>query len=132
MTFSRAFLLLLLTGITTVGYSQAKPQTSPTSTDNQIFELADSNSNQSVLPNLTDPFSRPDASSGTLQLEAPALGVESRADVNEVCYTMRSYKVKRAERLNDNQSGVRGYSTCEMASSYRLRSADSKASVRLK
>ena len=129
MTFSRPFLFFLLAGMTTVGYSQAKPQTSPTSTDNQIFELAESNSNQSVLPNLTDPFSKPDASSGTLQLVAPEVGVESRADV---CYTIRSYKVKRTERLTDNQDGVRGYSTCEMASSYRLRSADSKASVRLK
>jgi len=130
MTFSRAFLLFLLAGITasaTEGSGQANSQTSPSSTDNQVFGLANTNSNQSILPHLTNPFIRPDTKSGALQLRAPQLGVESRANANEsVCYTMRSYKVKRTERLDDNQSGVRGYSTCEMASSYRLRSADSK------
>jgi hypothetical protein len=138
MTFSRAFLVFLLVGTTaiaTAGFSQANSQPSPTSPDNQVFRLANTNSNQSVLPDLTNPFIKPDAKSGTLQLRAPQLGVESRANANEsVCYTMRSYKVKRTERLDDNQSGVRGYSTCEMASSYRLRSAEGNTQqpVRLK
>jgi hypothetical protein len=139
MTFSRAFFVFLLAGTTaiaTAGFSQVNSQPSPTSPDNQVFGLANANhSSQSVLPDLTNPFIKPDAKSGALQLPAPRLGVESRADTNEsVCYTMRSYKVKRTERLDDNQSGVRGYSTCEMASSYRLRSADSKVQqpVRLK
>jgi hypothetical protein len=43
-----------------------------------------------------------------------------------VCYTMRSYKVKRTERLNDNESGVTGYSICEMASTYKLRSQSAR------
>jgi hypothetical protein len=49
-----------------------------------------------------------------------------------VCYTMRSYKVKRTERLNDNESGVTGYSTCEMASTYKLRSTEREAAPKLK
>jgi hypothetical protein len=49
-----------------------------------------------------------------------------------VCYTMRSYKVKRTERLNDNESGVTGYSTCEMASTYKLRSTQREAAPKLK
>jgi hypothetical protein len=118
-----------------VGHSQANPQPSLTSPDNQVFGLTNTNSNQPVLPHLTNPLSKPDASSGALQLHAPQFGVESGANANEsVCYTMRSYKVKRTERLDDNQSGVRGYSTCEMASGYRLRSAEGNTQqpVRLK
>src|SRR5690349_17160930 len=40
-----------------------------------------------------------------------------------VCLTMRSYKVKRTERLSDNESGMRGYSTCEMARNYDIRTS---------
>jgi hypothetical protein len=68
-------------------------------------------------------------------LRNPQLGFEAPGAANkDVCYTMRSYKVKRTERLGDSQSGVRGYSTCEMASSYRLRSTESNIQppVRLK
>jgi hypothetical protein len=49
-----------------------------------------------------------------------------------VCYTMRSYKVKRTERLNENESGVTGYSTCEMASIYKLRSTERETAPKLK
>jgi hypothetical protein len=43
---------------------------------------------------------------------------------DDVCYTIRTYKVKRTERLTDRQRSLRGYATCEMAGNYRLRSAD--------
>jgi hypothetical protein len=49
-----------------------------------------------------------------------------------VCYTMRSYKVKRTERLAANESGVTGYSTCEMAATYKLRSTERQATLNLK
>ena len=50
---------------------------------------------------------------------------ESRTQTNDdVCYTMRTYKVKRTERLTDRQRSLRGYATCEMAGNHRLRSAD--------
>lgn len=38
------------------------------------------------------------------------------------CYTMRSYRVERTERFGDEVT-PRGYSTCQMASSFRVRSA---------
>jgi hypothetical protein len=47
------------------------------------------------------------------------------ADVNgDVCYTMRTYKMKRSERVRDHDNLFRGYSECEMASSYQIRSAE--------
>ena len=136
MTFSRAFLVCLLAGVATYptsGQSQANPQTSSSSTDRSFLSSADTN--PATLQSLTNPFVKPDATSGALRLRDPQLGVESRADADQnVCYTMRSYKVKRTERLADNQSGLRAYSTCEMASSYRLRSAEGNIQqpVRLK
>jgi len=39
------------------------------------------------------------------------------------CYKMRMYKVKRKERLADGESGLLGYSTCELASNYQVHSA---------
>jgi hypothetical protein len=45
-----------------------------------------------------------------------------------VCFTMRTYKVKSTERLQDNESGMKGYSTCQMGSDYRVRTAATPAS----
>jgi hypothetical protein len=42
----------------------------------------------------------------------------------DVCYTMRSYKVKETERIRDHESLFRGYSECEMASNFQIRSAE--------
>jgi len=39
------------------------------------------------------------------------------------CYTMRVYKAKRKEHFADGESGSRGYSTCQMATNYQVRSA---------
>lgn len=52
----------------------------------------------------------------------PALNL---ADVNgDVCYTMRTYKMKPTERIRDHENLFRGYSECEMASRYQIRSAE--------
>jgi len=49
----------------------------------------------------------------------------SLADVNgNVCYTMRSYKVKPTERIRDQENFFRDYSECEMASDFQIRSAE--------
>lgn len=45
-----------------------------------------------------------------------------------VCFTMRTYKVKPTERLQDNDTGLRGHSTCQMGSDYRVRSVDGPTS----
>src|SRR5438094_7368812 len=42
----------------------------------------------------------------------------------DVCYTMRTYKVKATEHLKDNETGRRGYTTCQLARDYQIRSAD--------
>lgn len=40
-----------------------------------------------------------------------------------LCYTLRMYKVKPTEHLPDRNSGRRGYTTCELAKNYQVRSA---------
>jgi hypothetical protein len=60
--------------------------------------------------------------------EGVALGV----DDGNVCFTMRSYKVKRAERLTDGERAQRSYTTCEMAGNYRLRTAVSNVKAEKK
>ena len=43
------------------------------------------------------------------------------------CYTMRIYKVQRTERLQDGDTGRRGYSTCEPGSDFQVRTATATA-----
>lgn len=58
-----------------------------------------------------------------LDLSAPA-GRSRSAVLNDAdCYTMRMYKVKRKEHFANGENGLRGYSTCELASNYQVRSA---------
>lgn len=46
-----------------------------------------------------------------------------------VCFTMRTYKVKNTERLQDNfNGGFQEYSTCRMGSDFRIRTAVAPAS----
>lgn len=122
-------LLFLLTGLAGNASAEDKQTTSEQSlnlTQNELFALA-SNSPR-ALAALTSPFNYSDASSDVLHLRDLQPEDRSLADMNgEVCYTMRSYKVKRTERLADNESGHRGYSTCESASGYHVRSADTPA-----
>lgn len=66
------------------------------------------------------------ASSGlaTPRLDAALLGRSKTTPLGEgVCFTMRTYKVKPKERLQEGESASAGYATCQMASSYRFRSA---------
>lgn len=58
-----------------------------------------------------------------LNLTAPARQPRSAALNDADCYTIRMYKVKRKEHFFDGESGTRGYSTCELASNYQVRSA---------
>jgi len=58
-----------------------------------------------------------------LNLTAPARQPRSAVLNDADCYTMRMYKVKRKEHFADGESGTRGYSTCELASNYQVRSA---------
>jgi hypothetical protein len=47
-------------------------------------------------------------------------------EANGICYTVRMYKVKGTERLSDGETGMRGYSTCQFARDYQVRSADAQ------
>jgi hypothetical protein len=76
---------------------------------------------QSVQPAAPDLFFLKDRP--RLKFAAPA-GQPRSAVLNDAdCYTMRMYKVKRKEHFADGESGSRGYSTCELASNYQVRSA---------
>ena len=55
--------------------------------------------------------------------QVPAMMVPLAKLDDGVCYSMRMYKVKRTEHLQDGKSASRGYSTCELASNYQFRSA---------
>jgi hypothetical protein len=110
-------------------------------TANAAFAAGDGSNSQSSpgsLPNQTadaalfaNPPQSVPASSGLfflkgnprLSLSSPTVPPTSAILNDRLCLTMRMYKVKRAERLADNQSGSRGYSTCELASNYQVRSA---------
>lgn len=39
------------------------------------------------------------------------------------CYTMRIYRVARSERLQDGDTGRRGYATCEPGGDFQVRTA---------
>jgi len=134
MTFSKItvslisvwFLLTGLAGNATAEDKQTTSEQSLNATQNELFALA--NSSPRSVSTFTSPFNYSDASSDVLHLWDPQPEKRSLADMNgEVCYTMRSYKVKRTERLADNESEHRGYSTCERASGYHVRSADTPA-----
>jgi hypothetical protein len=72
-----------------------------------------------LKPGTSEPFTRPEGS-GRFQLRSP------RSLETPLCYTMRTYMVKPSERLADDESGFRGYSSCQLASGYRFRSADAQ------
>lgn len=68
----------------------------------------------------------PQLAIGSVQLEPGSKTQVRLAPQNlssATCGTMRMYKVKRTERLADGESGVRGYTTCEIFSKYQVRSA---------
>ena len=125
MTFARPlFLLLLFAGVPTISMAaddEAKPQTSVGSLQNQVGDAA--------------PFGAPaqdfESSSGLfflktrprLSLNPPTVPPTFAILNDDLCYTMRTYKVKRKEHFADGESGSRGYSTCELASNYQVRSA---------
>jgi len=73
------------------------------------------------------------SSSGTrtrVDLGSPAGKPRSAIFNGAACYTMRMYKVKGREHFAVGESASRGYSTCELASNYQMRSAVARAHIR--
>lgn len=125
MTFSRFLLCSLLLCIAAWAEDKPRPQTALSSTELQKSTEGSGNSAQFNIHALTNPFNKPDSNAASPELrdpERPSLAVLN----GDVCYTLRTYKVKRTERLKDAENGRRGYTTCEMAAGYQLRSADAK------
>ena len=130
MTFSRALLCLFVISISIAAVAADKPANAarePTETQNPIFGFQSTTSPDSTV--LVNPFIQDKADSDLLGQGARSDSYSLSELNGDVCYTMRSYKVRRTERLRENQSGLRDYSTCQMASNYRVRSADAKAAA---
>jgi hypothetical protein len=127
MTFARPlFLLVLLAGVGSVcraadSDDAAKSQASVGWLQNQVGDSgvfgAPARDFRSS-PGLFFLKTRP-----RLSLNAPTLQPTFTILNDDVCYTMRTYKVKRKEHFADGESGSRGYSTCELATNYQVRSA---------
>jgi len=115
MTLARPLLLaLLLAGISSAAMA-ADNTTSPPSSD----------SLQSVITQAVEQPSGLIYSVAKVRREGePSMTDVPLAKLDDgVCFTMRMYKLKRGERFSDEESGRRGYTTCEMASNYQYRSA---------
>jgi hypothetical protein len=125
MTFARPLLyLLLMACIATAAFAAgdgSNSQSSPGSLPNQTADASAVPSAAEVLQQSTGLVFLEDKASNT---NHPPVPRPSLAVLNDdECYTMRMYKVKRKEHFADGQSGLRGYSTCELASNYQVRSA---------
>jgi len=143
MTLSRLPLLLAFSALTTwaiAGDDLSSPQTTSAQADVGPQHAAPRLDDADSLPPNPEVASRsrllfPGAGSQNLVFtpdsrdRVPSARFRTRhglslADVNgDVCYTMRTYKLKPTERIRD-QENFRGYSECEMASDFQIRSAE--------
>jgi len=123
MTSARPLLYLLLVAcIATAAFAAgdgSDSQASAGSLQNQVADPA--LFGQQAQSTASDLFFLKDKP--RLNLTAPARQPRSAVLNDADCYTMRMYKVKRKEHFADGESGTRGYSTCELASNYQVRSA---------
>lgn len=123
MTSARPLFLLLVISFFASSVFAAgdgsDPQTSNGSVQNQTADPA--LFGQPVQSAASDLFFLKDKP--RVEFTTPA-GQPRSAVLNDAdCYTMRMYKVKRQEHFAEGESGSRGYSTCELASNYQVRSA---------
>jgi len=130
MRWLRPLLLFLTAGLSVCNARAADESSQPATLDLNNQMLASSGEQAAAL--LQSPWDNSRSakrmhSYGVLEPDA------LEADANDnVCYTMRSYKVKRKERFADDERVRSGYSTCEKASNFHLRSADGDSQARPK
>lgn len=125
MTLGRPLLfVLLLVGFSITGSSafaaDEKTEPQPASPQNLAADPALFTGNSAGEP-ASDLFflkNKP-----RLDFTAPAEQPRSAVLNDRDCYTMRMYKVKRKERFTNGENRLRGYSTCELASNYQVRTA---------
>ena len=123
MRWLRPLFILLIAGFSLCN-ARAADQTSPSTMLDPNPLLASSGDQAALLQSPSDNslFEKNTRSYGVLTAD------ELAPDANDdICYTMRSYKVKRKERFAEGERGRTRYSTCERASSFHIRSADQDA-----
>jgi hypothetical protein len=114
-------LLVVLSVIPTSAFAaDEKAQGQPASPQNQTTRAALFGGNGAAEP-ASDLFFLRDRP--RLSFTAPAEQRRSAVLNEQDCYTMRMYKVKRKEHFATGENGLRGYSTCELASNYQMRTA---------
>jgi hypothetical protein len=125
MTSARPLLFVLLVVCVATSASAAgdgsESQASAGSTQNQTANTALFSQPATGLPETSELFflkERP-----RLDLSPPVVRPQSAILTDEACLTLRMYKVKRKEHFADGETGFRGYTTCELASNYQVRSA---------
>lgn len=79
-----------------------------------------------LKPGTPEPFTRPDQSGRYQFRVSHVMRLHPSVIDPNLCYTMRTYMMKPSERFANGESGFRGYSSCQLASSYRIRSADAQ------
>jgi len=129
MHWLRPLFLFLIAGLSVCNARAADESSQPATLDlnNQMFA---SSGEQAAL--LQSPWDN-SLSTKSIHLYGVLEPGVLEADANDnVCYTMRSYKVKRKERFAEGERGRSGYSTCEKASNFHVRSADGDSQARPK
>ncbi len=124
MCWLRPLFSLLIVGLC-INSAKAADQTSESVVSDLQSGLVVMSGEQSPLPESTL-----DNSAGARRMRN--YGVVELDTSGNVCYTMRSYKVKPREHFAEGESGRAGYSTCERASTFRFRSADEEGPIKLK
>ncbi len=120
-------LVLLLSGLFAAGVVSAGAQSQPASLPSNLPPAASSATNFDLLQKL----------STGMAIDQYRLPRERRDDLahfatnlqpgrDEVCYTMRSYKVSGKERFDDADHPME-YSTCQPASRFDIEKADEPA-----
>jgi hypothetical protein len=124
MTFVRPLSLVVLLAVAIPIFAADNMGQSSTSSNSEDTAIAN-------VPLYIAPLETLHPPSGLMLLEAhpstlnhPPVPRMPLAKLDDgLCYTMRMYKVKRTESLPDDETGMRGYSTCELASNYQVRTA---------
>lgn len=115
-------ILFLLAVLSSISFAADQEPSSSSSSEAQVSPpsliLSDSDSG---LPSRTNSSQSSERDARWNRKPSWQIPLNSAGDV---CYTMRTYKVKATERLSKNEKGTRGYSTCLFARDYELRSAD--------
>ena len=114
MTLARSSLLLAFLALATwatAGENLSSSQTTSSNADVGSQSSANRRGGGETLPSNPEVARRQDHGVGL-------------ARHGGVCYAMRTYKVKPTERIRDHENFSRGYSECEMASNFQIRSAE--------